>query len=449
MHPDAERRFALLVGQPQQVSHSAHRRALNEERKHGNQKDNVEQQHGIVVLHAAQQRIGGEDDRHGTAQTDPRDVEAGFGREAPEGQQAEKDRNGTGHEHHEGTDQTPQNQHVGPEQFARIYQQAQREEHDDLQQLGETVEKVSHGMLVRQPVVAHYKPREVDRQVAVAVEQGREGERRESEGQQQHRIECVVRDIDPVDGPNGQPPDQIAGHDADGHLHQKHEQSHTQTGGAVTVGHHTDKQHGEHIGYGVVRTALQLQQRPQVLTQPLTLGAKDGEDRRRVGRSHRRGQQQRHREGDATVDPGSDQIDETGQHEGRQHDPHRGEHHTGADNGADLGELSLHTAREEDDTEGDHTHELGDLERVERDDIQSAEEHAHAQEKQQRGGSEPISHLTGHDGDEEQHGPDQHEIFATYLNHRRISVYSYKNDNRRIRIPLPKKSRRPCGRVST
>ena len=74
------------------------------------------------------------------------------------------------------------------------------------------------------------------------------------------------------------------------------------------------------------------------------------------------------------------------------------------------------TAREEDNTQGDHTHELGHLDRTIRDEIQT-EQHAHPEEQQQRGGPETIRNLTGHHRHEEQQCAYQYFVFTTDVYH--------------------------------
>lgn len=94
----------------------------------------------------------------------------------------------------------------------------------------------------------------------------------------------------------------------------------------------------------------------------------------------------------------------------------RSQYDARADDGFYLRELRVHTAREEDNTQGDHTHELGHLDRTVRDEIQT-EQHAHPEEQQQRGGPETIRDLTGHHRHEEQQRAYQYYVFTTDVYH--------------------------------
>ena len=70
-------------------------------------------------------------------------------------------------------------------------------------------------------MVSDDQSREVDGQVAVSLDQIREGEGEEDEGQQQHGVERMVDEVDLVDGPDGQAADQIPGHGSDDELHDQ------------------------------------------------------------------------------------------------------------------------------------------------------------------------------------------------------------------------------------
>lgn len=106
------------------------------------------------------------------AQTHPRNVETRLGREAPERQQAGENRDGTRHEDHKRADRTAEDQHLGTQQFVAVDEKPQREEHHDLHEPRETVEEDRQRAFLRQLMVAHDQTREVNRQVAVALERG-------------------------------------------------------------------------------------------------------------------------------------------------------------------------------------------------------------------------------------------------------------------------------------
>lgn len=289
-------------------------------------------------------------------------------------------------------------------------------------------------------MVPHDQTREVNREVAVALDEVREGEGEEDEGQQQHRVERVIGQVDLVDRPHRQAPDQVARKRADDQLHHEIDDAHTQTAPALGVGNHADQQDREHVGHRVVRTALQLQQRPEVLFEPLLLASQDREDRRRIGRGHRGGQQQRQREGDLQIEPRRDEPYEAPQHHGRHDHPHRGQHDARPDDRLYLLEGGVHTAREEDDAQRDHTDELRHFDRTVRNEIQP-EQHADPQEEQQRGGAEAVGDLAGHHRHEEQQRTDQYYIFTTDVYH--LSNLFFVSKIQRAQLPVPERSDNP------
>ena len=409
VHIDVEGRFALLVGQSQQVGHAADGRALHQQRDDRREEDHVEQQVGVLdIVH---HRIDGEEDRHGAAEPHPRNVEPRPGRELPERQQAGEDRQRPRDEDEEEAHGAAEDQHLGLQQFVAIDEQSQREEHHDLHEPRETVEKDRQGPFLHQFVIADDQSREIDGQVAVAAHQVREGEREEDEGQQQHDVERVVRQSDAVDRPHGQPSDEVAGEGSDDHLHDERHDRHAQPDVLRRVRQHADEQDREHVGHRIVRTALQLEQRPQVLLQPLLLASQDREDRGRIGRGHRGGQQQRQRERHLQPQPRRDEPYEARQDEGRHHHARRGQHDTRPDDRPDLPEGGVHAACEQNDAQRHHADELGDIDRTVGDEIQS-EQHAHPEEEQQRRRPETIGHLTGQHRHEKQQRPHQHDILS-------------------------------------
>ena len=250
----------------------------------------------------------------------------------------------------------------------------------------------------------------------------------------------MVGQVDLVDRPHSQPPDQVTRKRADDQLHHEIEGAHAQTAPALGVGDHADQQDRKHVGHRVVRAALQLQQRTEMLFETLLLASQDREDRRRVGRGHRGGQQQRQREGDLQIEPRSDEPDEARQHHGRHNHSHRGQHDARPDDRLYLLKGGVHTAREEDDAQCDHTDELRHFDRTERNEIQP-EQHADPQKEQQRGGAEAVSDLAGHHRHEEQQRTDQYYIFTTDVYH--LSNLFFRIQNSAGAVPVPERSDEP------
>ncbi len=414
LHVDAESRPALLVGKSQQIGHAADGGALHQERNDGGEEHDVEKQVGMSDPghHGIERKENG----HGAAQPHPRNIKPRLEREAAERSQACEDRNGPRDQNHESPDQQTEDQHFGLQELVAVDEKAQREEHHDLHKPCETVEKDGHGLFLRQAVVADNESSEVDGEITVAADQIGESECKEDESQQQHRIERLVGQVDSVDGEDGEPADKIAGQGADDHLHDEENDTHAHSRVARRTRQHADKQDGEHVGHGVVRTALELEQRPQVLAQAPLLASQDGEDRRGVGGRHGGGQQKRGDERDFNPDERSDQPHEGTEDQGRDNHARGGEHDAGADDGADLRELGVHTARKEDDAQRRHAQEPGHVDRPERNEIQS-EKHADSEEQQQGRRSEPIGGLAGDHGHEEQQRSDQHDMFTCKVDH--------------------------------
>ena len=104
--------------------------------------------------------------------------------------------------------------------------------------------------------------------------------------------------------------------------------------------------------------------------------------------------------------------------------PDRGQHDARPDDRLYLLKGGVHTAREEDDAQCDHTDELRHFDRTERNEIQP-EQHADPQKEQQRGGAEAVSDLAGHHRHEEQQGSDQHYIFTTDVYHSVSLIFNF------------------------
>ena len=98
---------------------------------------------------------------------------------------------------------------------------------------------------------------------------------------------------------------------------------------------------------------------------------------------------------------------------GEQH-TYSGQNNTGGQYWFDVVEFGVHTTGKQDDTEGNHTNELGGLHVIELD-TQSvtAEQHADNEEKQQGRNTETIAGLSGQNTDEQQNGTCKKNIFRS------------------------------------
>ena len=407
-HFVVENAFPFGIGQPQPFGHQTDRRTLHDQRQQRHEKDDIEQQ--ARILHAGHDGIGGENDRHGAAQPHPRNVEAGAGGEFAERQQREEDRGGTCDEDHEQTRQAAQQQHLGLQQFVNIDQQSQRDEKDHLKQPREAVEKRSERLLVNDRIVPHNQSRDIDGQIAVAADQVGHREGQEDERQQQYGVERLVFDIDPVDRPDGQTAERIPCHDAERHPHHEEQQARTEAH-AFARRQQPDQQNGQNIGHRVVTAAFELQQRFQILAQPLPAAAQDREDRRRVGRRHGGGKEQRQQERHLGIAPRRHHVDEPRHDQRRQRHTDGGQHHAGPDHGANGAVTGVHTARKKNDTQRHHAHELSHGSRIEGDEPQP-EQHADAEKQQQGRSAETVGHFSGKDGNQQQQRPDQNDILS-------------------------------------
>ena len=97
---DTELFFLLCddLAQAEQQRRIVDRRALDQQRKDRDEEDDIEDQ--VRMVDARQQRIGGENDRHGSAQPDPRNVDFGLAAHLAERQQAEPDAEGACQQDH-------------------------------------------------------------------------------------------------------------------------------------------------------------------------------------------------------------------------------------------------------------------------------------------------------------------------------------------------------------
>lgn len=312
----------------------------------------------------------------------------------------------------------------GCQEFVEVDEKTQRKKHHDLYQPGEAVEEDRQRTFLRQLVITQHQSCQVNSQVSVPANQVGKREGKENESEQKHRIERMIAQIDPIDCPYTDPADSVAHQTAEHHLNDELYDTHRYAHGFCAAGQYADQHNGQHVRHRVVRTALQLQQRAQVLVQPLFLASQDGENRSRIRRRHRRGQQQRRRKRYGQPDPWGNERDET-RYDHRRHDDSGGrQYDTRSDHRSYFRKLGIHTAREKDDTKSDHTYELGRFDGMERNEI-DAEQHTDPQKKEQGRGAETIGRLAGHYSDEKKQGSDQQNVFGRNDIMHRKSLYKF------------------------
>ena len=95
--------------------------------------------------------------------------------------------------------------------------QPQHEEHDDLKEPRKPVHERGHFFAIRDAVVADDHPREVDRQVAVAVQQPGGGESEEGNREEEYGVERCVVYVQSVQAPDGE----VSDGESDGGAHGK------------------------------------------------------------------------------------------------------------------------------------------------------------------------------------------------------------------------------------
>lgn len=144
---------------------------------------------------------------------------------------------------------------------------------------------------------------------------------------------------------------------------------------------------------------------------PLLLGSQYRKDRCRVGRGHRRREQQREREREPVAQIRGEQEDESADDERRKQHSGSRKHYSRGEYGSYLGELGVHTARKEDDTQRQHSDELRQFGRIEQYQFVS-EEQTHAEEQQQGGRTQTVRHLARQYRDKEKNRYDEQKIFA-------------------------------------
>ncbi len=383
----------------QQVRHFAHRGALGEERNDGDEEYDVEDEVGVMDLR--DEGVGGEDDGHGAPQAHPGNIQFRLAAHFPEGGEADEYAGGASEEHHEYADE--QSQYCDGNQFVGVYEESQGEEHDNLEQPREAVEEGDDALFVLDLAVADDEPGDVHREVTVSFHQLRGGKDEEYESEEQDGVEGVVVHVQPVHHPHRQASQKEARDGTHAHLDDEHEEG---LPPAEVAGWHLYdlyQQQGQHVGHGVVAPALEFEHGAEFFFQSLFFAAEDGEDRRGVGGGH----DGSHEEGFGDADGGvvgeetAYPVDEQPGEGGGQHHAEGGEEDALSQYGFDFGKLGVHTARKEDDAQGNHADELRAGGVVELDARAVAPAyHAHAEEEEQDGHSEAEARLAGDDTEE-------------------------------------------------
>ena len=319
------------------------------------------------------------------------------------------DRSRTGDQNHRDGDQQPDA--CDGQQLGRIDEQAERQEHDQLGEPGDAVEKGRRAAVVRHLAVADHQAGEIDGQIAVAADQVGEREDEEHQREQQDRILRLVVDVEPVDEEKRYAAEYVTGDRADADLHQQH-------AGRMPEAHvadldHLNEQDRQDVGHRVVASALELEHRAEILLQPQALASQNRKDRGGVRRRNDGCQQQRlvERQRDRSEKVARDKKDDSSGNGRGDHHAQRGQYDARTQYGADFLELRVHTARKEDDAQRDHADELGDRRAVELNTQPvAAESHAHTQKQQQDGNSELGARFPRENADEQQDRSDQQDI---------------------------------------
>ena len=103
------------------------------------------------------------------------------------------------------------------EHLVRVHQQPQHEEHDNLKEPRKPVHERGHFFAIRDAVVADDHPRQVDRQVAVAVQQPGGGEGEEGDREEEDGIKRCVVYVQSVQTPDGK----VSDGESDGSAHSE------------------------------------------------------------------------------------------------------------------------------------------------------------------------------------------------------------------------------------
>ena len=83
--------------------------------------------------------------------------------------------------------------------LVEVYQQTEHQEHNNLEQPSDSIEEGAHRTLVHESVISDNQASDIDCQVAIALDERGERERKEYTRQEQYRIERGVVDIYFVD----------------------------------------------------------------------------------------------------------------------------------------------------------------------------------------------------------------------------------------------------------
>lgn len=372
-----------LVGHAQPAAHQGERAALQHQRNQRADKHHVENL--VAVRHRLGAAQDGKDDGHRPSQPAPRDKQLVLEVIFSKGYQREEDAQRPRHEDHQQTDEDARQDDAAPRQLARVHQEAQREEHRQLAQPRHTLEEVPRRTLVHEAAVAEHQAADIDRQIAVAFHVKAHAEDEDARGEHQDGIQRGVVDLQLVDEPHQPLAQGPAHHGAHDNLHKDHRDGRPVVRRPLRRGQ-GDERDCHHVGHRVVAAALQLQGRFQAVLQIQPLGTKDGENRGRVGRGHRAGQQQRGQEAYRAAQRGliHNQPDAEARGEGRDEHAQRGQRDAGAEHRLDVANLRVHAAREKDDAQRHRADALRHADVVELDaQPVHAEEHTHHQKQQQ------------------------------------------------------------------
>ena len=182
-----------------------------------------------------------------------------------------------------------------------VDKQAEEDEHDDLEEPSEAVEEGTDLLAVGNARVAYHHASDIYGKVAVALEEVGDGEGEEGDSKHEDGIEWLVVEVELVDDIYRQLAEAVTDGATEDKLLRKGEQYAAYA--ADLLVDELDEHDGEHVGHGVVTTALELEHGAEVMLEVHLLLAKDGKHRCRVGRRHGGGQQQGGEEGKVDIGP--------------------------------------------------------------------------------------------------------------------------------------------------
>ncbi len=393
---DAQVGGLLAVAQPEPAGEPGQRRALDEGVDDDQDEDDVED--GLAAGDVGDHRDRRQDDGHRTAQTGP--GQQGL---LPPGnaerQQAQQDRQRTGHEGQDHADDQGRDYVV--QEVVRGDQQAQQDEHADLADPAEPLGEAAGGRGVRQFGVAEDDGGQIDGEEARAVGQGAGRVGGDGDGHDGDRVEAGGGQCHMPHAVRAEPADGQSDGGADGQLQGYFPEQ----GVPVLDGSGRGERHDQDDHRCVVEARFGLQDTRQAGGQRHI--AQDGEDRGRVRRGDHRADQQRL----APVEPG--QIVRA-----RRGDPHahrntdRREHRGLWQRRLDLFPLRAQAALREDDDKGRVAQQLGQLGVVEDDAAEAVLPYGDAYPQVDEQAGEPAARgepYRGH-GDEQYERADQQEF---------------------------------------